>query len=198
LLWVNSAIKELTSKNVIFGIKGFHKRVYFPELEVEDTSQSTVDGVAYIDVPTGALVIREVDDTTNDRLLEPTSWGEYKSYSGRADADSEGQPTQWVRRGQYIYLYPTPDSAYAMTVDHRKKITSDISGDSVTDIGAEWDDAIVALATYKGLRWMNEQPDLVNGVKQEFMEIAADILGIYFQDEVGRTGYMGLAPGYNK
>lgn len=196
-LWVNSAYKELTYKNRIFGIKGLHSRVYFPELEVQDTSQSTVDGQAYIDVPTGALVIREVEDTTNDVLLEPTSWGEYKSYSGRADTDAESKPTQWVSRGSYIYLYPTPDSDYAMTIDYRKKITTSISGDSTTDIGDEWDEPIVQLATYKGLQWMEEY-EKSQPVKAELMETIADIMGIYFQDEVGRVSYMHLDPAYNK
>jgi hypothetical protein len=196
-LWVNSAYKELASKNSIFGIKGLRSKVYFPELETADTSQSTVDGTAYIDVPTGALIIREVEDTTNDRLLERISWGEYKSYAGRADTDAEGQPTQCVRRGSYIYLYPTPDDTYAMTIDYRKKITVNISGSSTTDIGAEWDEPIVQLATYKGLMWMGEF-DKSQPVKAEFMETIADILGVYFQDEVGRESYMHLSPAYKE
>ena len=197
-LWVNSAYKDLTSKNRIFGIKGFQNKVYFPELEDADTSQSTSDGQAYINVPTSALIIRAVEDTTNDRILAPISWSRYKSHKGRADTSAESEPLEWVRRGGRVYLFPTPDDTYAMTIDYRKKITTNISGDSTTDIGGEWDDPIVQLATYKGLMWMNENPELIQAVKGEFMETIADLLGVYFQDEIGRVSYMHLDPSYNK
>lgn len=196
-LFVNSAYKELTSKNGLFGIKGFHKRIYFPELEDADTSQSTSDGVAYINVPTRALVIRAVEDTTNDRILDPISWSEYKGNIGRADTDAESKPTQWTRRGTYIYLFPTPDDTYAITIDYRRKITSDISGSSTTEIGGEWDEPIVQLATYKGFMWMNDF-EKAQAVKAEFMETTADLLGIYFQDEVGKISYMYRDPAYGK
>ena len=195
--WVNAAYKMLTSKNVIFGIKGFHKSFYFPELETADTSQSTVDGTAYIDVPSDCLVIREVEDTTNDRLLTPTSWREYKKYADRADTSAESEPTEWVRRGTYIYLHPTPDDAYTMTIDYRQRVTVDISGDSTTDIGNEWDEPILQLATYKGLMWM-EEFDKAQIVKEEFKETVADILGIYFQEELGREKHLGLDPAYKR
>jgi len=196
-LWVNTAYKQLTSKNVIFGIKGFHKSFYFPELETNDSSQSTVDGQAYIDVPTDALVIREVEDTTNARLLSPINWGEYKEYADRADTSAESEPTEWVRRGTYIYLHSTPDDAYEMNIDYRQRITVEISSDSTTDIGNEWDLPIVQLATYIGLMWM-EEFDKAQMVRDEFKETVADILGIYFQDELGRERNLGLNPAYRR
>jgi len=196
-LWVNRAYRELTSKNVIFGIKGFHNRVYFPEFETLDDTQATTDGTAYISVPSDALIIRGVWDSENDRILDRISWETYIGYTGRATATSESKPTQWVRRGFHIYLYSTPDDAYDMTIYYRKKITTDLSGTDTTGIGMEWDDAVVQLATYKGLMWMND----IEGaqvVKAEFKETVAEMLGIYFQDEIGKTTYMGPHPAYNK
>ena len=195
--WVNAAYKMLTSKNVIFGIKGFHKSFYFPELETYDDSQSTVAGTTHIDIPSDALIIRDVEDTTNDRLLTPISWLEYKNYPNRATTSARSEPTEYVRRGTYIYLHPTPDDVYAMTIDHRKKITVDISGDTTTEIGNEWDMPIVQLGTYIGLMWM-EEFDKAQIVKEEFKETVADILGIYFQEELGREKHLGLDPAYKR
>jgi len=196
-LWVNRAYRELTSKSRIFGLKGFHNRVYFPELETLDDTQETTDGQEYISVPSDALIIRDVWDSENDRLLTRMSWHEYVSRVGRADTDAEGKPTRWVRRGLHIYLDPTPDDAYDMTIYHRRKITTDISGTDTTAIGGEWDEPIVQLTTYKGLMWMSKFPE-AKEVKAEFMETVADLMGIYFQDEVGRTMYAGLDPSYRR
>jgi len=179
-LFANRAYRALTSKNRIFGIKGFHNRLYFPELEVEDTLKSTVAGDPYVGIPTGTLIVREIWDRTNDRTLENISWKKYRSYTGRANANARGQPTEWTRRGFYIYLHPTPAAVYNMTIDYRKKITSNISGSVTTAIGGEWDDPIVQLGTYMGLMWMNKKTE-ADDVKVEFKETVADMLGIYFR-----------------
>ena len=189
-IWINYAYQDITKRNRFFG-KTFH--FYFPQLETIDTSQSTEDGVAYIDVPTGTLVVRQVWDKTNDRLLNHIGGQSYLLKNGRADTSSEGQPTLWVRSGNYIYLYPTPDDAYEMYVYYRKMITILSDTLATTDIGEEWDELILEFAAYKGHMWLKEYDD-AEKCKAEFIDMATNLLGIYDSEELAHRGKLTINP----
>ena len=119
--WINVAYLTLTTSDSIQGVWG---HLYLPELMTEDTSQSTSDGGQTLDMPSDAVYIEGVHDTTNDVELDRISWAEYKSYTGRSDSDSENKPTEWTRRTTYLYLYPTPDAVYACTIYYKKRPTA--------------------------------------------------------------------------
>lgn len=181
-VWVNFAYKDLTSRNRWWGRK---MKFDFPQLETdsdrEDAAVTTTDGVAYVSVPTGALIVRDIWDSTSDAELERITWKEYVDQTGRANTSSEGQPTQWVRNGSYLYLYPTPDTTYSLRVYFRK-IPSALTGTSSTVIGEEWDEPILELAAVKGYTWLKNW-EAVKAHKEQFMEIVDGLIGIYEEEE---------------
>jgi len=180
-IWVNMAYKRLTTQDRFWGIR---QPFYFPQLETSSTA-STVDGTAYVSVPTDCLVIREVYDTTNNYRLTNIPHSEYVGNTDRTTTTSEAKPVDWVRRGTYIYLHPTPDSAYTMTIFYRKVPASMSGGSDVTLIGTEWDEPIVTLAAHIGKLWTMDYAN-ADILKNAFIEQASGILTIYGQEEKAR------------
>ena len=181
-VFVNGAYRFLTTSDTIWGIK---RRLYFPELEASDTTQSTVDGTAYISVPTDCLVVREIYDRTNNRRLDWIPWTEYIKKTDKSDTSSENEPLKWIRSGGYLFLYPTPDAVYAMTVYYKKR-PADLSGASdVTVIGKEWDDIILEVATFMARNWMNE-PERAEIAKKTAAEMIGGLMTVYGAEERAR------------
>ena len=180
--WINTAYLTLTTMDSIQGVRG---HLYFPELHISDTTQSTADGIAYINVTTGTQYVEGIWDTTNDVKMENISWTEYKSYSGRADTNAEGKPTEWVRRGGYLYLYPTPDSIYACTIYYKKKPTA-LTGTNATEIGSEWDEAILKLAVIFGLTKLKRYEDAAIE-KKAWTEMMYGLVGMYNKEKRDRS-----------
>lgn len=177
-VWTNAAYRQLTTQNRFWQLKLNYE---FPEL-FTDTSSDTTDGTAYISTPSGCLYVTEVYDGTNDRKLDKISWKKYVGYTDRSDTNSEGEPTEWVRRGGNIYFHPTPDDTYSMAVHHRK-IPDKLSKDTdTTEIGAEWDEAILELAAYKAHSWLVEY-DKAERAKVEFTNLIQGLIGIYDEEE---------------
>lgn len=179
-MWLNAAYKDLTTKHRLWSLKLDFE---FPELKTSDTSQSTADGTAYINVPSDCLVVYNVEDTTNDTILDWRSWNWYLDQTGRADTTKEGKPKFYTRYGSYIYQYPTPDAIYAETVWYRKRPAA-LTGTTATAIGEEWDEVILELACYKGFRWIHDY-DKAAACKEEIQAMLQDRLGIYTQEKRG-------------
>lgn len=178
-IWTNAAYKDLTTKHRFWGLR---YNFFFPQLEVSDTSQSTSDGVAYVDVPSDALIIRGVFDETSDLYLNRMpSIKSYRRKTDRGDTSAEGPPTEWIRSGDYIYLYQTPDATYSLEIFYKKVIAA-LTGTGETVIGTEWDDTILHLAAYKGFIWLGEyqKADVHKSLVMESME---NLVGIYYEEE---------------
>ncbi len=172
--WVNSAYRRLTSMPRFWGLK---RNYNFPELETS-SAKTTADGVAYVSMPTDCLAIREIYDATNKVRLNWMPWSEYVNKTDRADTTAEADPKYWHRYGGNIYLYPTPDdSTTSLTVYYKKRIT-ELTGSGVTDIGAEWDDIILEMATAIGREWANE-PEKAERAKKNAVEMIADLVAVY-------------------
>lgn len=176
--WINDAYSDLTTKNRYMGLR---KNFVFPELEVSTTS-STVDGRAYVSVPTDCLIVRHVYDKTNNVKLGRINWYNYVSYTDRATTTSEGKPSEWVRSSGSLYLHPTPDAIYALDIFYKKKVAVLSASADKTIIGDEWDNIIVQLAVIKGNQWMNDW-DKVKLLKAEWLETVSGMLGIYDNEE---------------
>jgi len=191
-IWFNLAYKELATRHKMTGIR---KTFNFPQLNVSGTD-TTADGTAYIDVPTDALAIQECYNTTNNAYLKWMPWREYIKKTDRSTAASESKPTKWHRRGSYIYLYPTPDATYTVTIYYRK-VPASLSNDSdVTLLGTEWDQPLLSLATYKSFQWTG-QYDKAKVVKGELDTQISDLLTIYGVEEKAQEAYMYLDESYN-
>jgi len=179
--WINTAYIQLTTRNKFWTI---NKRFYFPELEVS-TSDDTTDGQAYIDVPSGCLVIRTLWDSTSDIKLTKISWLDYVNKTGRADSSSEGAPTKWCRQGDYIYLNPTPDGTYTIYIYYRKIPTLLSANDDTTAIGTEWDEPILQLAVMQSHMRLGEF-DKAEVKKKEWLETVGSLVGVYEQEKFDR------------
>jgi hypothetical protein len=191
-IWVNQALRDLTTKNRYMGLR---KNFVFPQLETS-TDDTTVDGQTYIDVPSDALIVRHLYDTTNNKKLSRIRWYDYVDYTDRETTTAEGKPTEWVRSSNKLYLHPTPDDAYVIDIFY-KKLHPELSADAdVTLIGDEWDDVLVQLAVIKGQMWMNDW-DKVKALKEVWLEDVSGMLGIYDQEELDmRPQIKGSSP-YN-
>lgn len=169
-IWVNSAYRQLCTQDKILGLP---KKLIFPQLHTS-TTKTTTDGTAYVTDPTDVLYVTEVYDTTNNRKLDNISWKKYIEYTDRTTTTSEGEPTEWTRARGRIYLHPTPDTSGETLTVYYKKLVADLSGTLTTDIGAEWDDVIVELATYKAFTWLHEY-EKAKVCRESFLEMAAGL-----------------------
>jgi hypothetical protein len=182
---VNQAYKQLTSAHRLPMVE---KSFTFPQMHVVSPSMPTVDGQAYITAPSDTLRVRHVFDKTTPHKLDwmPVSW--YVLQTDRADTTAEGAPQKWTRDGDRIYMWPTADAVYQMEVWYRR-VATDLAASQVTLIGAEWDPAILALASYKGHIWLGEY-DRAKPDKEEYIDIVTGLIGVYNREESDRNENM--------
>ena len=178
--WINMAYIRLTTRNTFFAIK---TNFTFPQLETLDSSQTTTDGTQYISVPSDCMVVRDVYDYTNKRYLTQIPWREYLKYTDRFDTSAEGEPTEWVRAGDYIYLHPTPDSSTDTIYVYYRKIPAVLTGTSTTVLDTAWDEPILQLALIIGKTWLKEYPE-AEQMKKEWLDNVSGMMGIYSQEEL--------------
>lgn len=177
--WVNLGYRQLVTMDRMWGIK---RSLYFPEIEV-NTDKTTVASTATIDKPTDCISVREVYDATNNVHLEWQSWNNYVAKTDRYT--STGKPTFWHHKGNYLYLYPTPDDAYTMRVYYRQ-IPAALSGASdVTAIGVEWDDVVLDFADYQSRMWTREY-EIAKTVKDAASARVAELVTVYDDEEKAR------------
>ena len=142
--WVNQAYLDLTTKNKFWDLK-VPSNFDYPELRTS-TTKSTTAGTAYVTTPTDCLYIRHIHNDTSDMKLDKIKFMEYVRDTGRAATSSRSKPLQWIRDGSNIYLYPTPDATYTLSVYYRKK-PAVLTAGAKTVVGSEWDEPILWLAT---------------------------------------------------
>jgi len=180
-IWVNKAYRQICTSHKLYTIP---KRFYFPELETSTTA-TTTDGTAYVSVPSDALVIRTVFDSTNSTKLTYIPWRTYLAYTDRATAASEGDATEWTRASGRIYLHPTPSTTGDTMTIYYKKVPADLSGSDTTAIGEEWDEPVVILAAHKGFMWTGDF-EKAKMAKEEFIEIVMGLASVYDTEEIDR------------
>ena len=179
--WIDLGYLTLVTSNDIQGVK---RSLYFPELFTEDTSQSTADGTATVNKPTDALYVEGVIDTTSDFEMENISWKEYKGYTGRSNSDSRATPREWTRRGDLIYMHPTPDAVYAITIYYYKR-PAVLTGTDVTAIGKEWDEAVLKLSVVFGLMKLKRYEEAAVE-KKAWIQLLEGITGMYDKERRDR------------
>ena len=190
-IWVNSAYRQLCTQDNILGMR---KRLYFPQL-MTSTTKTTTDGTAYVAAPSSMLYIVDIFDTTNGRNLSWIPWRKYLEYTDRTSTTSEGEPTEWSRYGAYVYLHPTPDTTGETLTIYYKKLVADLTGELTTDIGAEWDDAIVELASYKMFTFLHEHTEAAK-CKDAFLEMSVGLADVSYKDEKDLNESFGPSDSY--
>jgi len=181
--WINMAYIRITTRNRFFAIK---TNFSFPQLETNgvDTSQTTIDGTQYISVSSDCYVVRDLYDYTNARYIENIPWRTYLKYTDRFDTSAEGEPNEWVRAGDSIYLHPTPDTTGDVIYVYYRKIPAVMTDDDDTTVlDAAWDEPILQLALIIGKTWLKEYPE-AEQMKKEWLDNVSGMMGIYFQEEL--------------
>ena len=187
--WVNQAYNDFCTRNRFWSLS-LPKYFVFPEL-LTATITPTVRGVATIAVPSDCVYVRHIWDSTSDAKLDRIRFYNYVKSTGRANATS--RPTQWVRDGNSIYLYPTPDAAYTLYVYYRKRPDPMVGDIDTTEIGDEWDEPITMLSTIFTLERLKEF-DKAEMWKKEWLDMMGGKIGIYDREDRDMSPY--LAPDY--
>ena len=180
--WINLSYLTISTSTNIPGIKN---QLYFPELHTNDATQSTADGTKTLNTPSDAIYVEGIWDTTNDVELRNISWPEYKERSGRSNADARAKPTEWTRRGSYLYLHSTPDDIYACTIYYKKKPAVLSADDDVTILGKEWDEAILKLGVVDGLAKLKRYEESAIE-KKSWQQLMYGLLGMYDKERRDR------------
>jgi hypothetical protein len=172
--WINSAYRSLTSRNKFWKFK-VPKTFTFEELDTSTTATGN-DGDAYISKPSDGIFVHTVWDMTSDNMLGYKDHIWYTGQTGRADADSEGEPTNWTPYGNKLYLWPTLDDEYNFTIYYRKRI-ADMTDTETTVIGAEWDEPILMLAIIRGNMFLGDF-ETAKQWRDEFILTIQDLMGM--------------------
>lgn len=120
---------------------------------------NTVAGTRSYDLPTNAtsfealqLVAYKDPDTDAHIHLKQTSWHWYEqNYS--EDSDEQDAPEFYLRKDNDLYIYPTPDDVYTITL-HYLKTLDDLS--SSLAIPQAWHEIILFGAVWRGKMRQND------------------------------------------
>lgn len=190
--WINIAYLNFSTRNKFWKFT-VPKLFTFPELDTI-SEKTTADGQAYILKESNYLFAYTLWDKTNDVPItfRPYRW--YIKQTGRNDADAEDKPQFWTTYGNKIYLYPTPDSAYNITVYYRKKPAL-LTGTNTTAIGEEWDESILLLATAQSARRLMDW-ERAKQFRSEFIDTTKDLMLSQPREWQDMKNYVRPAPSY--
>lgn len=162
----------------------------FYELDLTDTSKSTVAGTATVAVPTGTREIISIRDTTNKIKLikRDIEWYEGQDQS----SDAQGVPEFYLRYGSNIVLWPTPDGAYALQIRYLK-LPDELSDDADVPVYPEdWHEVIVLLATSRAAYWLGLDTKAMN-YKSEALGLISALTEDITSDKMHGTGQLAVA-----
>lgn len=176
--WINDGYKWLTTRDRFWNRKLNFK---FPQLEEIYTALATTEDTAYATIPSSTLYTMEMYDRTSTVALNWMNPKDYIRRTDRADSNSYSSPQEWCRLGAYYYFWPTPDAAYNLDI-LRRKIPDPLDGTNTTEIGEEWDSAILYLSAWIGYDWLGEVAR-ADRERENFMEYTDGLIGIYYNEE---------------
>ncbi len=182
--WVNQAVLELASKHRIFEVK---LNFEFPSLLTYTSATDIDDGEYEQAIASDCLHVKYVWDATSDYLLEWKSFNNLLQIAGRADSDSEGPPKFWSRYGNSVWVSPTVDDSYSLVQFYRQRPATLTSASTSSGLGAEFDDLIIELATYKAFHYLRDE-DGRKACVEEFRRLVIDMAGLYTEEEKARSG----------
>lgn len=190
--WINIAYLNFSTRNKFWKFT-VPKLFTFPELDTT-SEKTTADGQAYILKESNYLFAYTLWDKTNDVPItfRPHRW--YIKQTGRNDTDAEDKPQFWTTYGNKIYLYPTPDAAYNITVYYRKKVAL-LTGSATTEIGSEWDEPILMLATAQSARKVKDW-ETAKQFRSEFIDTTKDLMLSQPREWQDMKHYVRPAPSY--
>lgn len=154
----------------------------FPELRNFGTSGITVNAQDTLAIPATILVLESVNITKSTSAYASGTQTEYPVYEmpdaqmfGQLNKTTTGYPTQWIRSGANILLWPTPTTAYLTRVVFRGiRRESDLSQDAdVLTMDYIWHPAVIDYASYLGaneLGWDDDAQKWLNACEKKVTE----------------------------
>ncbi len=117
---------------------------------IETGADTTADGTEAYSVPSGAIVVKNVVDTSNNYLLEfqPKSM-----FLGERDgtASARSKPKAWTRVDDELWLSPIPDDAYGLLILFKEVPTLLVDDTDELAIPEIWEPAVYMLAVHYGM-----------------------------------------------
>ena len=122
-----------------------------------DNTITTVDGTNSYGIDIN-VVLRSVRDVTNGKKLKKMMQREWEELN---QGTTTGLPTRYYTDGNFIYLDPCPNGAYALRLENRIVFTELSSGSDIPTIPSSWHQGIILLARYchweTTSNWQNAQ-----------------------------------------
>lgn len=158
----------------------------FFELDKANNSLATTSGVNSLDLSsiTDLWALLSITDTTNNRKLTRSHVRVFDKI-----VPTSGQPTRYARFGSTVEFDPVPDGAYNLRVRYRIRPNELGSGTTFNNLGTEWEEPIIVIATYKGWIALKQYEDAA-ATKQVMDACLATRQDVpMLEDEDSETGF---------
>ncbi len=152
-LWLNNAQKELA-----------YAFPYFQNAEKK--SFSMIVGQPEYSLPSDCVAIYSLRDVTLKRKISRTSFRKLDNI----DALQSGDPTHYIRFGNYIELTPVPKAANSGLLRYGKIISSMTDRENTPTLPDPWHEIILLGAEVRGWRALRELGQMAL-VKNEYLQL---------------------------
>jgi hypothetical protein len=138
-LWLNLTEIEIISAFQFFQVE---KRV----------TTTMVVGQSLYQLPSDLLAIYALRDSTIKRKIRRSHYRKFDNI----DYDVSGDPTHYIRFGNYVQLTPVPSSANTLQLRYCKNINKMVDDTDTPTLPAPWHEAIMLGAEARGWRALGE------------------------------------------
>jgi len=153
--WINSCYLDLVTTGKFPELERFAP-IPCPTLDMTISFATTANDEDYLltTIATDFMFPISLRDITNNYPLRQRDIRWYD----RNKATTVGKPRIYVIYGGYVLLDPTPDANYTIRMRYRKKVDAValVNPTDVPVIGAQWHEALVLGATYRGFRSLGD------------------------------------------
>ena len=118
--------------------------------------------------------LRITSPTDSEQWLTPLTAEQFDRYNATPANDSEGVPTYYYLWENVVYVYPTPDDAYTISVRYIKTPTTLESADQ-PDIPEEFQEVVMLGALYRAMQ-TNDNFDQSVVIKSQFDTQVVDMV----------------------
>lgn len=165
-----------------------------------DTSQSTVDGTATLNIPTNARDVLALKLTgTVEYVLEKQTREWYDQQD--TTAVNKGRPEYFIPWNTKIYLWPTPNAVYTTQITYLDLPADMVNNGDVPELPVEWHEFVVLLAASRAcflnsmdLRGMNLKSEALGLLTTLTEDNTRDQRGVVGQISVQRTRSGSMRP----
>lgn len=162
------------------------------EKEVEATFP-TVAGTNLYELPASfdalrLISIEDLNDESHTPLNRLTRYRYESVFQNTTDA--QGKPTDYLREGSCIRLYPTPDDAYTITIGYWSNLDDLVSGSSEPNCPREWHEIVLFGAIYRGFLRLKDY-NQANATKAHQASLINSIVPVESKEE-GDSHLSGL------